>query len=160
AAAIPVFRHSSYEGICVVLGSAILFPLFCTGRGGEVPLGLAVAPRDLLEWLDDELGDSSSLESYPLGRFPERRTDHDELRLMVVPRPALAGFVALEVGLDFHLGILGVLPLPYVIVRAVENSPAADALPKGLLWTRGRNADERVAVLRPKMPTRKLTLTL
>src|SRR5262249_6630944 len=86
--------------------------------------------------------------------LPDGRAEHDELRLMVVPKPSLPGFVALEVGLDFHQGILGVLPLPYVIVRAVENSRSADALPEGLLCARGRNADERGAVRRTRLPAR------
>jgi hypothetical protein len=159
AGAIVVVRQSSYEGVCVALGSAILFPLFCTGRGGELPASPAAAPRELLEWLLDEL-DENAFELSLLGRMPHGATVHDELRLLVTPKPALSGFVALEVGLDFHQGLLGLLPLPFVIVRAVENSKAADALPKGLLWTRGRNADERVVVLRPKLPTRRVTLEL
>ena len=160
AGAIVVSRKSSYEAICVALGSAILFPIFCTGRGGELPARPSLAPRELLEWLVDSLESSPALELHPLGRVPAGGAEHDELRLLVLPKPALLGFIALEVGLDFHQGLLGLLPLPYVIVRVLENSEAAEALPKGLLWTRGRNADERVAVLRPKVPTRKITLNL
>jgi hypothetical protein len=160
AAAIVVSRTSPYEAICVALGSAILFPIFCTGRGGELPPKSSVAPQELLEWLVGSLESSATLELHPLGRVPQGGTEHDELRLLVRPLPALPGFVALEVGIDFHQGLLGLLPLPYVIVRVHENTEAAEALPKGLLWTRGRNADERVAVLRPKVPTRKITLKL
>lgn len=160
AAAIVVSRRSPYEAICAALGSAILFPIFCTGRSGELPARSSVAPQELLEWLVGSLESSPGLELHPLGRVPQGGTEHDELRLLVLPKPALPGFVALEIGVDFHQGLLGLLPLPYVIVRVFENSEAAEALPKGLLWTRGRNADERVAVLRPKVPTRKITLDL
>jgi hypothetical protein len=160
AGALVVMRRSPYEGFCVALSSAILFPIFCTGRGGELPSSGSEAPRELLEWLVGELEDAKSVEVYPLARVPRGAAEHDELRLLVLPKPAVAGFVALEAGLDFHQGILGLLPLPYVIVRVLENSAAAEALPKGLMWTRGRSADERVAVLRPKVPTRKVTLEL
>ena len=102
----------------------------------------------------------SSMEVHPLARVPQGAAEPDELRLLVLPKPALPGLVAVEAGLDFHQGMLGVLPLPYVIVRVLENSEAAEAMPRGLLWTRGRSAEERVAVLRPKVPTRKVTLEL
>jgi hypothetical protein len=77
-----------------------------------------------------------------------------------MPKRRVLGLVAVEIGMDCHSGPLGVLSLPFVLVRVVEGMPAADILPKGLLWTRGRAADERVAVLRPKVPTRRLTLEL
>jgi hypothetical protein len=158
--AIVVLRKNPYEGLSVALASAVLFPLFCTGRGAELPSVGSAAPRELLEWLMGELEDDSALDVHPLARFPQGVTEYDELRLLVLPKPALQGFLALEAGVDFHQGILGLLPLPYVIVRVLENSAAAEALPKGLLWTRGRSADERVAVLRPKVPTRRVTLEL
>ena len=159
-AAIVVLRRSAYEGLCVALSSALLFPLFCTGRGGELPESGCAAPRELLEWLMTALEGMSSMEVHPLARVPQGAAEPDELRLLVLPKPALPGLVAVEAGLDFHQGMLGVLPLPYVIVRVLENSEAAEAMPRGLLWTRGRSAEERVAVLRPKVPTRKVTLEL
>ncbi len=160
AAAILVMHRSSYQGLALALGSAILFPIFCTGRAGELPSDPARAPRELLEWLMGELDVGSSCDVYPLGRVPQGMSAHDELRLLVAPRRSRAGFVAIEVGLDFHVGILGLLALPFVIVRVLDGSPAADVLPKGFLWTRGRSADERVTVLRPKLPARELTAHL
>ncbi len=160
ATAIVVMRHSDYYGLSVALASSLLFPIFCTGRVSDLPQDPARAPADLLEFLDETLARDARLTSHPLGRVPHGGDDHDELRLFVAPRRPLAGFVAIEVGLDAHQGALGLLPLPFILVRVSDGSPAADALPKGLLWTRGRNADERVAVLRPKLPTRRLTARL
>jgi hypothetical protein len=158
AGAIVVARRSPYEGLWVALSSAILFPIFCTGSGGDLLFGSLV--EETLEWLMNALDGVASVEVHPLARIPQGGVERDEIRLLVLPEPALPGFLALEAGLDFHQGILGLLPLPYVLVRVLENSLAAEALPKGLLWTRGRTADERVAVLRPKLPTRKVTLEL
>jgi hypothetical protein len=158
AGAIVVARRSSYEGLWMALSSALLFPIFCTGSSGDLPF--RSLPEDTLEWLMNALDSARGIEVHPLARIPQGGTERDEIRLLVLPKPALPGFVALEAGLDFHQGILGLLPLPFVLVRVLENSAAAEALPKGLLWTRGRTADERVAVLRPKLPTRKVTLEL
>ncbi|HVW24218.1 MAG TPA: hypothetical protein VHC69_02550 [Polyangiaceae bacterium] len=158
AGALAVARKSPYEGLWVALASAILFPIFCTGTAGELPFGKA--SEELLEWLMNALDGARSIEAYPLARVPQGAEERDEIRLLVLPKPALPGFVALEAGVDYHQGVLGFMPLPYVLVRVIENSVAADALPKGLLWTRGRSAEERVAVLRPKLPTRKVTLEL
>jgi hypothetical protein len=160
AAALVVMRHSPYQGVALALGSSVLFPLFFTGRSGELPLDPARAPRGLLEWLMEALVRDASLEAHAIGRVPLGGVDHDELRLLVMPKRRVLGLVAIEIGMDCHPGPLGVLSLPFVLVRVVEGMPAADILPKGLFWTRGRAADERVAVLRPKVPTRRLTLEL
>ncbi|HEY0468313.1 MAG TPA: hypothetical protein VGC79_29150, partial [Polyangiaceae bacterium] len=37
--------------------------------------------------------------------------------------------------------------------RAREGSAVVSALPRDLVWTRGRKADERAALLRPRLPT-------
>src|SRR5262249_18649745 len=55
AGAIVVAHQSSYQAVCVALASAILFPIFCTGRSGELPESAALAPRALLEWMMGEL---------------------------------------------------------------------------------------------------------
>lgn len=160
AAALVVMRRSPYQGVALALGASVLFPLFFTGRGAELPQDAARAPRALLEWLLEALGRDTSVDAYPIGRVPLGGAEHDELRLLVMPKRRVQGLVAIEIGMDCHSGPLGALSLPFVLVRVVEGMPAADILPKGLLWTRGRDADERVAVLRPKVPTRRLTLAL
>jgi hypothetical protein len=160
AAALVLMRRSPYHGVALALGASVLFPLFFTGRSAELPQDPARAPRVLLEWLLDALTRDDSLAAHPIGRVPLGGTQHDELRLLVMPRRRVQGLVAIEIGMDCHSGPLGALSLPFVLVRVVEGMPASDILPKGLLWTRGRDADERVAVLRPKVPTRRLTLKL
>jgi hypothetical protein len=160
AAAIVVLHHSVYRGIALALGSAVLLPIFHTGRAAELPPDPVTAPRELLEWLFRELGKDGTVDVRPHGRLPDGRAEPDELRLFATPKRPLPGFVGLELGLDFHQGALGLLALPFVIVRVLEGSEGAEAMPKGLFWSRGRSADERVAVLRPKVPTRRLVREL
>lgn len=159
-ASISIFRHSAYQGIALALASSVLFPIFCTGRARELPPDPASAPRELLEWLFGELAKNDALALHPVGRVPTGAPAIDEVRLLVTLKRAPDGVVAIEAGMDFHPGVWGVLSLPFVIVRVLEGSPAESALPAGLLWTRGRTADERVTVLRPKVPTRRLVLAL
>jgi hypothetical protein len=160
AAAIVVGRRSSYEGVAVALAASALLPLFFTGRAGELPPDPWTSPHALCEWLENALGGDPSLSVHPIGRIPLGRDVPDELRLAVVPAEPASGLVGIEIGLDIHRGAFGYLELPFVIVRVQDGAAAAGALPKGLLWTRGRTEDERVAVLRPKVPTRRLTAEL
>jgi hypothetical protein len=160
AAAIGTLRVSPYYGVAVALCSSTLFPLFCTGRPSELPVSLAVLPSELIDWLLSDLGKDQDLVLGIVGRVPRGATAPDELRLRIMPKKPLPGLRALEVGIDLHQGPLGVFPLPFVIVRTLDGSSAADALPKGVYVTRGRGVDERVAVLRPKVPTDRLVARL
>lgn len=159
-AAVMLGRRSSYEGVAVALAASALLPLFFTGRGGELPPDPWTAPRALCDWLANALAGDGTLSVHPIGRMPLGRDVPDELRLAVAPAEPLPGLLGIEVGLDVHRGAFGYLELPFVILRVQDAAPAANALPKGLLWTRGRTEDERVSVLRPKLPTRRLTAEL
>ena len=70
------------------------------------------------------------------------------------------GLVALEAGVEPERGIGGFVASPFVIVRVREGSPAQGLLPAEVAWTRGRRPDERVAILKPKLPTLALTQSL
>jgi len=160
AAAIATLKFSPFYGVAIGLCSSILFPLFCTGRPSELPRSLAVLPSDLFAWLLGELAKDQDLVLGVVGRVPRGAAMPDELRLRVMPKKPLPGLRAIEVGVDLHQGPLGVFHLPFVIVRTLDGSSAADALPKGVYVTRGRGVDERVAVLRPKVPTERMVLRL
>jgi hypothetical protein len=142
-----------YDAAMLALGSAALLPIFCTGRGSELPLDPATAPRQFLAWLALRLRAKPALKIVPWARVPDGGSEPDELRLLIAPRDAKAGLVAIEVGLEYHRGGGGPIALPYVIVRARDRSPSYEALPREVIWVRGRKPEERVAVLRPKLPT-------
>ena len=95
-----------------------------------------------------------------LARVPNQQAEPDELRLLVEPGQMPQGFLALELGLEYQVGSGAVVDLPCLIVRARDDSPAYCALPRSVVWSRGRTSSERVALLRPKLPTRAMCAEL
>jgi hypothetical protein len=155
-----VFQRSPYHGLLLALGSASLLPVFCTGRGAELPADGARRPARLLAWLAGRLRGDASSKVVAWARIPNGADEADELRLLVMPRRPLAGLGAIEFGLEYQSGVGGPVALPWVMVRALDGSPAHGALPRSVVWTRGRKPEERAAVLRPKLPTRGSSLAL
>jgi len=153
-AAALLFRTRAYEGLLLALGATALLPIFFTGRARELPPDPALAPRSFLRWQAERLKKDASLRVVPWARVPELGSQLDELRLLVVPRRARTGLLALEIGLEYRAGGGGSIALPYVLVRALEGGAACEALPPQLSWTRGRKPEERVVVLQPSLPTR------
>lgn len=160
AGAVFTFLRSPYHGISLALGSAILLPIFCTGRAGELPPDAARRPARLLAWLARRLREDAQLKVVAWARIPEGESEADELRLLVMPRRALSGLGAIEFGIEYQSALGGNVALPWVMVRANESSAAHRALPRTVTWSRGRKAEERTAVLRPKLPTRAVSLSL
>ncbi|MCB9587104.1 MAG: hypothetical protein H6718_17025 [Polyangiaceae bacterium] len=160
AVAVLVFKRSPYFGMMVAMGSASLLPIFCTGRAGELPPDPVARPRRLLRYLIKKLAKRRGVDARLVGRFPEGSEVPDELRLEVLPRRGLRGLRAIEVGLEYHQTGTGPVGMPCVIVRVQDESAAYSALPRSVVWTRGRDEDERVTILRPKLPTYSMTLAL
>ncbi|MBX3184066.1 MAG: hypothetical protein KIT72_00965 [Polyangiaceae bacterium] len=161
ALAVYAFQRSAYLGMMTALGAACLLPLFCTGRASELPPDPILRPRRLFHYLVRRLARRRpACDAQLLGRFPGDTNEPDELRLAALPRRPIRGLNAIEVCVEYHLTGPGRRGAPCVMVRVQDESPAYLALPRGITWTRGRGEDERVAVLRPKLPTRAMTLAL
>ncbi|MEB2324743.1 MAG: hypothetical protein OZ921_19665, partial [Sorangiineae bacterium] len=158
--ALLLLPRSAYHALMLALASAVLLPIFCTGRARELPADLAREPRALLAYLARKLRKDDSLKVVAWARIPDGAHDPDELRLLVMPRRALAGLTALEIGVEYHHGLGGPIALPCVLVRAVDGSLTYRSLPRSVTWSRGRKPEERVAVLRPRLPTRGMCLGL
>jgi hypothetical protein len=152
-------QHSPYRAVELLLGSALLLPVFLTGRARELPSVAGGDPQRTLERILTGLR-RQGLRAVPLARLPQGSSNADEVRLLVQPRGALAGLMAVELGTDHALGLGGVVAEPYVLLRVREDSLCAQVLPPQTSFQRGRKADERVAVLRPKLPTVAETLAL
>ncbi len=152
-------QHSPYRAVEFLLGSTVLLPVFLTGRAQELPAVPGGDPRRMLERVLGGLR-RRGLRAVPLARLPQGASSADELRLLVQPRGALAGLMAVEVGADHALGLGGMVAEPYVLLRVREGSLCSQALPAQTSFQRGRKPDERVAVLRPKLPTVAETLAL
>jgi hypothetical protein len=147
------FETSPYYGACVLLGSSALLPLFCTGRAAQLPPDALAQSRRFLSRVQRRLGKDPNLLIRPIGRFAAADVGLDELRLSVSPARGLPGLIGLELGLEFQELFGGWCTSPVVIVRTAEGSACHRALPRGLTWTRGRSADERASLVRPKLPT-------
>jgi hypothetical protein len=160
AGAAVLLERSPYQALLVLLASASVLPVFCTGRGSELPPDLFFEPSKLLAWLEKKLEKQAALKVVPWARIPHGSRDADELRLLVELCRPCPGLSSLEVGVEYQHGAGGAAAQPYVLVRAREGSRALSCLPRSVTWSRGRRADERVAVLRPKLPTRSLCLAL
>ncbi|MEN9578670.1 MAG: hypothetical protein RJA70_1679, partial [Pseudomonadota bacterium] len=84
----------------------------------------------------------------------------DELRLQIPLSHTRVGFQGLELGLESLPAPWMPLRTPVIVVRVREGSPAHDALPREAQWSRGRDSDERVALLRPALPHLRMTVDL
>jgi len=160
ALALGELHRSPYRALLVALGGAALMPVFFTGRASDAVRDRVSFSRRFMRDLSRALRARVRAKTVAWGRVPDGSNDPDELRVLIQPKDALHGLVALETGLDAQRGLGGVVGVPFVIVRAKEGSPAQAALPRGVIWARGRKPDERVAILSPKLPTVALTLAL
>jgi hypothetical protein len=152
-------QHSPYRAVELLLGATVLLPVFLTGRARQLPVTPGGDPRKALERVLSGLR-KRGLRAVPLARLPQGSSSADELRLLVQLRGALAGLLAIEIGTDHALGLGGIVAEPYVLLRVREGSPCSQVLPPQTSFQRGRKSEERVAVLRPKLPTVSETLAL
>lgn len=160
AVALGELGRSPFRALLLALGAAAFMPVFFTGRASELVRDPVQFSRGFMRDLLRNLRRRTGAKVVAWGRVPDAAADPDELRVLVQPKDAVAGLVALETGLDAQRGLGGVVGVPFVIVRAKEGSRAQLALPRGVIWARGRKADERVAILSPKLPTVGLTVAL
>lgn len=150
---------SPYHALLLGLASACLLPIFCTGRASELPADPATAPRGLMKYLVKRLR-RRGLKAVAWARIPTGSLEPDELRLLVTPPRALPGLAGIEVGLEYQQGGGGPVMLPFVLVRVQDGSDAYTVLQRHVSWMRGREPEQRVAVIRPKLPTRQMALAL
>lgn len=152
AAAGLVHAASPYHGACLALGGVCLLPVFGTGRRVHLPPARAAIASARLPAFARALR-GVGFRVVPFARIPEGGAAFDELRLMVrltASRPGLSG---IEIGLEHGMTAAGSLSLPFVLVRAREGSACHAALAPRVAFQRGRDGDERVAIVRPVLPT-------
>jgi hypothetical protein len=154
------FESSPYAGACVLLGGAALLPIFCTGRAGELPLEALDRTRSFLADVARRLGRDGSLVIQPIGRMAASNGEVDELRLSITPSRPVPGLLGLELGVELRERLGGHSARPVVVVRAAEGSDCQRALPRGITWTRGRSAEERAGLVRPKLPDAATSVAL
>jgi hypothetical protein len=151
--AAALLARAPYQALLLLLGTPCLLPLFFTGRAAQLPADLAVRPRRLLRSIAKKLRRSEGIKVVPWARIPEGARDADELRLLIQVPAAIRGLLGIEIGVEYTAGIGGSGAALFVLVRAREGSEAVSALPRDVIWTRGRRIDERATILRPRLPT-------
>jgi hypothetical protein len=153
--------RSPYRALLELLLASGTLPVFFTGLASDFSRDRVGSSRKFLRRLSEGLKADAALgKVVAWARVPEGRAEPDELRVLSLPKRALSGLIALEAGVELERGLGGRVLLPFVIVRAKEGSPAHAVLLSGVSWSRGRKPEERVAILRPRLPTLALTLRL
>jgi hypothetical protein len=153
--------RSAYRALLELLLVSGALPIFFTGAASDFVRDRVGPSQKFLRRLAAGLRPNAAFgKVVAWARMPEGQSEPDELRLLSLPKRALSGLVALEAGVEIERGLGGRVLLPFVIVRAKEGSPAHAVLLSGVSWSRGRKPEERVAILRPRLPTLALTLRL
>lgn len=165
AAAYRLLAVSTYASLMVALGALLFVPLFWTGRHGDLPETPWVQGRRWLGFLQKRI--EPGLGQVELwGRCadawaisePDLATPvPDEVRVRLVLNEPRAGLRAFEVALEEGAGSF---IMPCVVLRVLEDSEAAQGLPRDLSWVRGRSPEEKVALVRPAVPTPRALLRL
>jgi len=155
-----VFASSPYYGASLLLASTALLPVFCTGRASELPEPALAQSRRFLGRVLRHLSGRADLMVQALGRFSTGASELDELRLAIHPAHCLQGLIGMELALEFRPGLAGLSAGPVIVIRAADGSECQRALPRQLSWSRGRSAEERAALVRPKLPSVALSVAL
>jgi hypothetical protein len=139
----------------VVLDCAPLVALWATGRRSQSGSVDLTAAGKRLRPSFSKLKASKGLRVVAWGRIGLDGAI-DELRIRVMPLPAVPGVVGIEMGDAWTHTPFGWAPSPEVMVRFLDGSAAAakigQAMP-GLAPISGRRAQERVLRLTPSRPT-------
>jgi hypothetical protein len=172
ALAARAFAGSPYTGACILLGGALLLPIFCTGRAAELPFDALEQSRRFLGDVARRLGTGGTAGTAgalaadgafavsAIGRVAAASGELDELRLSFAPTRPVPGLRGIELGIERRARLGGFSARPVIVVRAAEGSECQRALPRGLTWMRGRGPDERASLVRPKLPSAASSVAL
>lgn len=157
---------SAYQSQIVAFNFTAILAIFGTGLRSSLPPDPGSAPASFLRKVA-RLVRKAQRKDLPriVGRIrvPEGSAEPDELRLAVLPRAAIQGFVTIEIGVVHVAGAGGSIALPEVLLRVTDGSECDKAL-KPLARhgrsMRGRKAGERVYAFSPRLPTARMTAAL
>lgn len=149
----------NYLAMMSIIYGVMFLPLFLTGRRADLPRQPLEQAAPVLAWLERTLDPARvSLELWGRAAIGESASKAlDEVRIRVLLASAPKGLRALEVAFDEGPGAF---VMPCLVVRVLDGSDAQATLPQDIPWTRGRDAEERVAVLRPTAPNTSQLLRL
>jgi hypothetical protein len=147
-----------YIAAAILSGAVALLPLFTTGGAHLAPPDTVQQPRRTFAKLARKLRRADAIGTKVLARYPLGQSDPDELRLILEVDGLPHGVKSLEVASEYEPSLAGFLQRPCLVLRVLDDSPAYHRLGQKVIWSRGRDRDERVSVLRPALPTTGLLL--
>ncbi len=139
----------------VAIDALVLVPIFFTGTSLHV-LPRARRAAAPLRRVHQALHARDDLRVTPWARFPQGADEADEVRVLTLPRAAMAGVVGVEVGVGWRREGATYAPAFELLVRVQDGSfaaakmaayvgPSARPLP-------GRKPEEKVYRLEPELP--------
>jgi hypothetical protein len=158
-----VSRIDSEAAWMLAIDAMVFLPLLLTGCTAQLPPEGARSSSRWLGRVFARLASVATLGVAPWARVGPDGTTADELRLFVMPRATVPGFVALEVGLAWSSTPVCWVATPELLVRVREGSAAAAKLAHALpniAAVPGRRPEERVRRLLPRRPTASSTVSL
>jgi len=163
-----ISERSMYHAYLLGFDSVAILALFCTGRLSDVPLDAVSYAKPFLSDVAKRIRKAAKksgedIRIIPRIRLPEGSATADELRLAIVPRSPLTGFVGLEIGVVAAPSAESAVHMPELILRVASGSPCDSALANVLdqgKSQRGRRSSERAITFAPRLPTTWMTADL
>jgi len=163
-----VSSRSMYHAYLLGFDAVAILAIFCTGRLSDMPLNPVSYTKPFLHAVAKRIRKAArkagdDVRIIPRIRVPEGSATPDELRLAIVPRAPLAGFVAMEVGVIPIPSPESAVHLPEVILRVTTGSPCEEStatIAQQGKAQRGRRSSERAITLVPRLPTTWMTADL
>ena len=163
-----VSERSLYHAYLLGFDAVAILAIFCTGRLSDVPLDAVSFGKPFLHAVAKRIRKAAKksgedLRITPRIRIPEGSSMPDEMRLAIVPRSPMNGFVALEIGVVSIPSSESAVHVPEVILRVATGSPCEEALGSLLdqgKSQRGRRSSERAITFMPRLPTTWMTADL
>ncbi|MBK9267018.1 MAG: hypothetical protein IPM54_45485 [Polyangiaceae bacterium] len=163
-----VSDRSMYHAYLLGFDAVAIFAIFCTGRLSDVPLDAVSYAKPFLQKVAKRIRKAArktgdDIRIIPRIRVPEGSAIPDEMRLAIVPRAPLTGFVGLEVGVVPIPSPASAVHSPEMILRVTTGSPCEEsivAIAEQGKSQRGRRSSERAITLAPRLPTTWMTADL
>lgn len=163
-----VSERSMYHAYLLGFDVVAILAIFCTGRLSDVPLDAVSFAKPFLHAVGKRIRKTAKksgedIRIIPRIRIPEGSSTPDEMRLAIVPRAPLTGFIGLEVGVVPIPSSESAVRVAEVILRVATGSPCEEALATVLEQgksQRGRRSSERAITFMPRLPTTWMTADL
>lgn len=163
-----VSERSMYHAYLLGFDAVAIMAIFCTGRLSDIPQDAVTYAKPFLNTVARRMRKAIRKSGEDVRiiariRVPEGSAQPDEMRLAIVPRAPLTGFVGLEIGVVSIPSAESAVHMPELILRVATGSPCEEALTAVVEQGkshRGRRSSERAITFMPRLPTSWMTADL